>query len=581
MDIQERTKITGSAKSFAQIFSDEYSFFIPFYQRPYSWNKDNITELLTDFLAHIKEINNERQLRQSEPYFLGSIVLIKEEGIPEAQIIDGQQRLTTMNMLFSMLRYFSIDNDMFEALKKLVHVQGNKYNVMLSERPRLTVREKDSDFFKQRVQNYHEDNVIQILNAPIDQKSGGKTPDSQKMMRDNAIVIYNKLAELSEERIGILTTFLINYCYLVVIEVPEQDTAYRVFSVLNDRGLDLTVSDLLKAEVIGKIAEHKQMDFAHNWEALEDQLGRAAFERLFGHIRMIHYKTKATGTILRDIRSLLEKEMSAISFFDDVKIYADAYHTILKNGYDSENSEKDSQLNELFDQLINIDNSNWLPPAIYYLTKYKNHPEQLIKFFTLLERLAANMTIRRVNINDRISRYGELLQEIEFDEDVFNESSTIMLTPEEQYKAIEHLNGNIYEHKAGKYILLKLDRQITEGGARYEYEIISIEHVLPQTLNNKWSKWYDEDTHQNWLHRIANLVLLSQRKNSSLGNKGFKEKKDGYLNNRGSSFNLTKTAIDEVTWNTEVLEKRQKNLLNELIKAWDLHGGVSYIPSPQ
>jgi hypothetical protein len=123
-----------------------------------------------------------------------------------------------------------------------------------------------------------------------------------KKFRENALLFLDHLRELSEGQRQRLAKFTVNRCYLVIVSTPDLDSAYRIFSVLNDRGLDLSHTDILKAEVIGKIPETQQEAYTKKWEDTEDALGREAFKDLFAHIRMIYRKAKLRGTVLKEFR---------------------------------------------------------------------------------------------------------------------------------------------------------------------------------------------------------------------------------------------------------------------------------------
>jgi uncharacterized protein with ParB-like and HNH nuclease domain len=88
-------KIHGNEKRIGEVFSKDYAFSIPPYQRPYSWGVQQAGELFDDILTATRDAAK----KPGDPYFLGSVVLIKEESKPEADVIDGQQRLTTLSLL--------------------------------------------------------------------------------------------------------------------------------------------------------------------------------------------------------------------------------------------------------------------------------------------------------------------------------------------------------------------------------------------------------------------------------------------------------------------------------------------------
>ena len=113
-------------------------------------------------------------------------------------------------------------------------------------------------------------------------------------------------------------SFVVRRCYLVVVATPDLNSAYRIFSVLNTRGLDLTATDILKAQIIGSAPEIQREVYTKKWEDTEEDLGRDAFGELFSHIRMIYRKAKPQGTLLDEFKEHVIKDMKPIHFIDEV-----------------------------------------------------------------------------------------------------------------------------------------------------------------------------------------------------------------------------------------------------------------------
>lgn len=133
-------------------------------------------------------------------------------------------------------------------------------------------------------------------------------------------MILRELEKLPVERRQRLASYLVRRCYLVVVSTPDTDSAYRIFSVLNNRGLDLSHADILKAEIIGKIdGEALQKAYAKKWEEVEEEVGRDAFKDLFGHVRMMYRRAKLEGTVLAEFRKfVVEKVPEPKKLVDDV-----------------------------------------------------------------------------------------------------------------------------------------------------------------------------------------------------------------------------------------------------------------------
>lgn len=543
-----------------KIFSNDFTFSIPRYQRPYSWTTEHVGELLQDLLD---ALNAAGDVDSSSPYFLGSIVLIKGDS-PKADVVDGQQRLTTLTILLSVLRSLGSPEDKDEITgyiyQKGKRLEGTK------DRPRLTLRPKDQTFFWDYIQ--YEDGLEKL------DRAANNLPDSQRNIRTNALYLKEKVSELSDERRTELGMFIIQRCYLVAVSTPDLDSAYRIFSVLNDRGMELSHADILKADIIGNMPEEHEDDYTNKWEETEEYLGRGTFQTLFGHIRMIRQKAKARDNLLKELRDYVNPSAEPKEFMDETLLpMAQAFGEIRGRSYESDRLSGD--INRLLRWLSRIDNVDWEPPAILYLSQYRQNPEQLLRFFRDLERLAASMMIRRANINHRLERYGRLLRAIESEEDLYHESSPLQLKDDERKHILEILAGNFYNMpRIPRPVLLRLDEALSEGEARYDHGVISIEHVLPQRppVNSQWLEWFpDEEQREAWTHRLGNLVLLSKRKNSQAQNFDFERKKREYFQRQGvSSFAITTEVLNAKEWTLEIVEERQKRLVETLSRVWRL-----------
>lgn len=556
--------IKAYEKPLYKIFNNDFAFSIPTYQRPYAWTTDQVSELLTDLLSFLG--NSSQSVEEVNPYFLGSIVLIKEEEAPEADIVDGQQRLTSLTILLAVLRA-KVQDKYAEELTKFIYEKGDLI-VGTPNRYRLELRERDKEFFRQYIQD--EKGLEALFQIDCAQLS-----DSQKNIRENAKYFDNALDDFDVSQHIRLLQYLMTRCYVVVVSTPDLDSAYRIFSILNSRGLDLQLSDLLKSEVIGAIPKDHQEKYTSIWEAEEEDLGRELFQELFAHIRMINRKAKLRETALNEFRKYIQPHKKPQGFIDRIlKPYSDSLEIIKKANYQS---DKDPEsVNSLFRWLNQIDNFDWVPPAIVYFSKNQQVPDKLKQFFTDLERLAAGLMILRVDINKRIERYGRLLTAIEQDFNLYATDSPLQITSEEATQIMKTLDGDLYLIKRiRQYVLLRIDSALSQGEATYNYPIVSVEHVLPQNPRegSVWFKWFPtEEEQMQYLHRIGNLVLLSRKKNTEAQNYDFEKKKKKYfVSKKGvSSFALTTQVLQNTEWTPTVINERQNKLLQRMKMLWRL-----------
>jgi hypothetical protein len=557
-------QIQASERPLYKVLSSDFDFSIPLYQRPYAWTTKEAGELITDLVDNMGEAHT--AIEDMNPYFLGSVVLVKGDP-PPADVVDGQQRLTTLTILFAVVRTLLSPAES-AGLTPLLYETANPI-LGTTNRYRLTPRQQDTQFLRTYIQDL---NGIETLK----QLDPATFSDSQKNIRENALLFLRETEKLSPEKRSRLIQFAARRCYLVVVSTPDFTSAYRIFTVMNNRGLNLTYSDILKADLLGTIPPNGQATYTKLWEDTEDSLGREGFQELFAHIRMIYRKVKLAETLLQEYKKhIVPAGTDAGKFIDEVVLpYADAYEIIKTASYQSTSGA--DAVNSVLRWLGQIDNLDWVPPAIVYVAKNMNNAQVLAKFLVDLERLAAGQMILRRNINERITRYGQLLTAIEQGKDLSAADSPLQLANEEKQDILKSLDGDLYSQaKIRLYVLLRLDSALSKGQATYNYPTVTVEHVLPQNPapNSVWLQWFPtEEIREKYTHRLANLLLLPRRKNSEAQNFDFEDKKKKYFSSaKGvSTFAITSQVLNEVDWTATLLDTRQTSLLSMLKTVWSL-----------
>jgi len=560
-------KITGKEFPLMKIFSPDFDYHIPTYQRPYAWTEEQTETLFDDLLDFYKTEKNDN-------YFLGSIVLKKEEEIPYSDVIDGQQRLTTLTILLSAIASH-LTGETRITCNTYLREPGNAL-VGLQAKPRLHLREKDQDFFEKYIQNVK---MTELLALDTEALSN----ESQQHIRANCKVFLDRIKSNfndDESLIRPFCTFVLTRCYLVTVYTPSQQSAFRVFSVMNSRGLDLQTTDIVKADIIGNIPESEQQAYTDKWEDLEVQTTRAGFNDVFTHTRMIFAKVKVKKNLLDEFREYVLTKVDSKALIDTIlEPYAEAY-TVLKNKkYVA--TQKSEEVNEYLFWLNKIDNSDWMPSAIKFMSEHSNEPEYVLWFIKKLERLASYLHIMAQDVNHRIDRYKSLLEEMNSNPNhsINDKLEKVELSDVEKNEFMNALGSEIYKMTARRrnFLILRLDSFVTCGGKKSDYDpsILTIEHVLPQTVSSgsQWEQiWTDKTVQEYWLNRIANLVPLTRRHNSEAQNYDFDKKKNTYFKGKNgtTSYPLTTQVIDVASWTPAVVEQRQKDLIAVFKKNWDL-----------
>ena len=456
----EVSKITGKEYPLRKIFSSDFEYYIPPYQRPYAWTEAETGTLFDDLYEFYQTETNDN-------YFLGSVVLIKNENERHSDVIDGQQRITTLSILFSALsNVFKAENRKNDC-KKYLQESGSEVEGV-EPQPRLFLREKDQSFFNKYIQEVNLEELLSIDQVKLD-------TEAKKHIQSNCKVLIERLNDSFKDDEALLgfTKFLLNRCFLVVVCTPNRDSAFRVFSVMNSRGLDLLPTDIIKSETIGKLVDSEQEKYTQLWEDLEDQTGRDGFNEVFTHTRTIFAKERPKKNLLEEFREYVSKVVTPKRFIDEYLVpYTNAYYQIKNKLFSS--TENADEINRYLTWLNKTNNYDWMPPAIAFFTKHQNHSDYILWFVRKLERLASFMLVTAQDVNQRVDRYKWVLVEIDNVTDSLDSPlKNIELTEWEKEQFKKALNGEVYLMPSLRrnFIIQRLDSFVSDGGATYDSKI--------------------------------------------------------------------------------------------------------------
>lgn len=550
-------------------------FRIPEYQRPYVWSNDQISELLDDVM----------QARNSNPesqYFLGSMVLRKKEKedgstkYVEYDLLDGQQRLTTLFLITAVIRDLTSDATLKETCEKTIFQKENKYD-SIPERLRIVfdIRDQVKEFINEFVKEKGGTAKVDELNIRINNR---EEDISVKNMAKAILIIREYFTEKS---IDDFFPYLRSNVLMIYVSAEELEDAFRMFTVMNSRGVKLRNSDILKADNLGKIKDNtKRMDWAKKWEETETYFGED-FDAFLSHLRTILVKQKAAVSLLKEFEDniykpksfdrntktytnlppLLEKGESTFSFIDKYKKH---YEQL----FDNDNHSLTNSF-ELYNYLHlmqkGFEADFWIAPLLRYYEKFKS--DRLMEFVKALDNKFANDWLIGYSPTTRIENVNAIIQAI----DDSNASADMLASSSlslDKTDLKDILAGNIYGRRAARYVLLKLDLLYHGHTTKLEMpDTISIEHILPQKPydGGQWKADFTDADRDEWTNKLGNLVLISRRKNSAQGNKEYADKKDKYFKNNVELFSNSVRVYNQfLTWNLADLKKNQTDVISKI-----------------
>ena len=368
--------IEGKELPIKKIFSDEFEYHIPVYQRPYAWQEGNAETLFDNLFDFYSQTAN-------NDYFLGSIVLIKKNPNDDyADVTDGQQRLITLTILLaSISAYLRGENQKY--CYNFIWRGFNPSKNPTNPEPRLFIRPKDKIFFKDNIQQKFKDDAKLTELKNFVSNFNVIENESRANIRANCRVFLNKIEEnfpdgaggVDENKLLGFLNFISEHCYIVTVITDANDTAFRVFNVLNTTGLDLNPADIIKSDIIGSIETSKQDDYANKWEELEIKATRQGFNDVFTHLRMVYVKKKAQGSVIDEFEKFVMPKMPSAEYFIDKVLtpYSEYYAEIKNKSYpNTNNSAKVDEINFLLMWLNKIDNFDWIAPTLKFFVDRHN-----------------------------------------------------------------------------------------------------------------------------------------------------------------------------------------------------------------
>ena len=573
------TEIKCEKKVIREIFNMWYC--IPDYQRAYVWDTDQVRDLLDDTISAYRE-NKEAQ------YFLGSMVLkINEKSennvsYTEYELLDGQQRITTVFLILACMRDMLTDYPQYQnSLAGFVY-QAEDAILQQPERMRIifNIRSDVRDFVNEHIKPLHGTCDDALLKEKMQAKD---VNISIRNMANAMLVAHEFLEENKSEIIGYLSYFL-NKVLMIYVATEELQDAFQLFTVLNNRGVKLSSSDILKAENLKDLSAADRTSWATRWEEMDTYFGED-FDKFLSHIRTILVKKKQTTTLLKEFDEFVYSNQEydrtqkkyvprtpilrrgrdtfelLYSYYHTYQEVFDTDHSVVTGDYEITNYLK------LMETGFGAD--YWIAPVLDYYRKYRRRG--FVAFLKALDRklsadwiTAATPTVRMENVN-------AILREIEASQDsaVLLQSKAFDINKNDFERVI---NGDIYGRSFAKYLLLKLDL-IYRGSSTpmIPQAIASIEHILPRnpSADSQWVKDFPAAEREEWTNKLGNLVLISRRKNTAQGNRDYVEKKEKYFEKNIEMFpNSIRIYQNYPEWKLSDLKKNHSDVVTELLNVY-------------
>lgn len=553
--------LNAETDTFGGIIKGDNKFKVPLYQRDYSWNKTHWNDLWLDIDAN----------RQNDSkHYMGSVVLVSRHK-KQYDIIDGQQRLTTLTILV-----LAVVDTLKDLVKREIDVENNEKRIdllitdfigkkslsSLNYENKIELNESNNPFFSTYLTNFRK---------PINIKSAIK---SNKLLFE----CFNYYKELIKEEVfknddvSSLISF-VEYISdsLLFIQITATDdlSAYLIFETLNDRGLDLSVTDLLKNYLFSIVDESDKSHVKNIWDVTINHVSYSGFPKFLRHYWMMQNGLIQEKELFKTVKRYINTPKTAFELLNSMSEVSEVYAALSDANHQL--WEGDEKVKKHIREL-NLFNVTQCYPLLINAYLYLDHDDWIGTLRICSVISFRYMLISGLNPNALESKYNDACKAINAGtvktaRDIFN-----ILQP--LYVNDEDFERNFYSKsirtkrsaKLARYIVYSIENHLSDHVLDFEFDNGSLEHVLPENPSEEWSNDFPKDIEESFIYRLGNFTLLEPDKNRIIGNKDFDTKSEVY---KASRYELTKR-FGYQKWNQDNLNARQKYLAKQAKAIWHL-----------
>lgn len=551
--------INPSREKIRDLLKTNY-FKVPIFQRGYSWNIQNWEEFWSDLNKHTRE---------GFDFFLGSLVVKSSSNDEVSEVIDGQQRISTIVIFLSVVRDIlqeREDPESKDIQKDFIYYK----ETFKSEKPKIKLNKDENTFFQTH--------VIKDNSPMINVKNRGLKEGERNILKAYRF-FHDQLKNASTELIRNITTNLLDNSYVILIEVQDDIQAYVVFETLNSRGEDLSASDLIKNAIFTQANKDEILeDITPLWEKMISNLDNL---KTTWFIKNYITSISKEGIIReKDLFRFIKKERLieqnvekfASNLLEESVNYKQLFEPTLSKWNDKNIVTSLKGINKL--------NLRTCYPFLLAISSSQLNTKQQRKLINLTENLGFRYSIiLKRNPNKLETKYAEWAYQLRNNvsvETIEKEIKEFMPLDEDFYN--EFLRKSEKNNQIAKYILMKIWNHAL-GDVISIDENSSLEHILPEN-NDKWKKYIEENNDmildgkkvsidefsKQVTYLLGNFTLLHPDDNSKLGNDTFDNKKNKVFSK--SQFELNKNIAKEHKWSLKEIEKYQQELAIKAKEVW-------------
>ncbi|GAA2965541.1 hypothetical protein FC48_GL001487 [Ligilactobacillus murinus DSM 20452 = NBRC 14221] len=525
-------------------------FIIPEYQRPYAWSDEQIQVLFDDLVEYT--IND-----SESTYFLGTIVAYENDD-QEQEIIDGQQRITT---LFLLLR--AVYSKLEHSLEKEAIYLRSQIEPAIWEQDDLTGEVNlDKILITSKVMG--DDGNQEFAKILV---SGKADPKSNSNYSKNYIQLQHLIDDYATNEPLSFYRFvsnILNRAILLPIMADSQDTALTIFSTLNDRGLALSDADIFKAKIYNRLDSQGKKDFIEKWQQLDEEAKNAneSIQKLFYYymfyLRALENDRNTTTPGIRKFYSKNNFErLYGNDIMEQLNLILNLWIVINnRSSLQDESWSENGEIQQVLDALTSYPNEFWKYPVVIYYMKYHSEPNFENEFLAFLRRLLAVLAAQYI-VTPTVNAVKRGILNL-------NAEITNSPTPKFSFNAIDEklLKDKIKNaHRNTVRMILKMIAY------QHQTELLpkkwEIEHIFPQKWQPNYFPLTPDDEVKEIVEHIGNKIPFEKKLNIIASNNYFTKKQESYQkSNVKILLDLSKEHND---WGLDEIRERDIRISDELV----------------
>jgi hypothetical protein len=544
--LRVRDLISVSVIPLKDLFSDAFHFRLPYFQRAYAWQTEQVGRLLSDIAGALRAGDGTRG------YFLGKLMIAQKRGAAEAGLVDGHQRIMSLTILFAVLRDLESDPTLQEKLNGFIRgreVRLSPQDAMAQscerfvQAPGATSVEPDEDF---DLLSETERNVIENRNYLRTELTG---PEFGPAAR-HALIDY--LAE---------------HCCVIVSSVEDEDVAWAFLRTEEETRVDFSKSDRAKFNLLSIVPAPERAECQKIWERCEVLLGAADMHALLGHLRTLKRRKQSGKPIEVEIAESYKFNVAgAGSSFLREQLQPAAERLAFLRRRDKNDA---GGVGEFAERLEWIDRQLWVPAALLWLERRRD-PDETRLFFRRLERLVWMMKIAGFDPTKQNNRIAQLLGDIDRGGAV-SKMREFEVTAEMREKALANLRSPSFDAKRfSTSVLRRISIALGEDPGPIDRDRLTLEHVLPRAFNPRsgWRTHFPSPrATKQYAHRLGNLTFLSPEENQKADTLEWEGKRPILA---GSNVLLSRRLATAAEWTPAQIFGRTEELIGALFKEWEI-----------